>query len=59
MDDKLRAIGQNHSVITEKSVNDMLKNDPDDTNTQKRLVEVQLLKIDWVYATYDGKKAAG
>ena len=59
VDEKLRAIGQNHSIITEKSASDMLNNDPDDKNTQKRLVEVQLLKIDWVYATYNEMKTVG
>ena len=37
----------------------MLDNGSDETNTQKRLVEVQLLKIDWVYATYNDLKTVG
>ena len=37
----------------------MLKNDPEDKNTHKRLVEVQLLKINWVYAAYNEIKTVG
>lgn len=58
-DDKLRVIGQNHSVITEKSANEMIGNRLDDFDTEKRLVEVQLLKIDWVYVSYQGLKNVG